>query len=31
MSDALYFIKPCKESIEKLIADFPVDDELDFD
>ena len=31
MTDVIYFIQPDEESIEKLIEDFPKDDELPYD
>lgn len=31
MSDVLYFVKPTLESIKKIIVDYPLDDELDYD
>ena len=31
MTDVIYFIQPDEESIEKLIEDFPKEDELPYD
>ena len=31
MTDVIYFIQPDEESIEKLIEDFPKDDDLPYD
>ena len=31
MTDAVYFIHPTEDSVKRVMADFPVDDQLDFD
>jgi hypothetical protein len=30
-SDVIYFVRPTKQSIEKIAADFPLNDEFDYD